>query len=124
MRKLLGNFVLVGCWLTFATLAPGAETNASRFWPQWRGPLANGVAPLANPPIEWSEKKNVRWKVELPGRGHSSPIIFQDRVYVIAANPIGPAQKAVHDSAPGVHDSVPVTHTNQYWVMALSRTDG
>src|SRR5436190_5046425 len=124
MRKLLGKIIVVGFWLTLITGAPGAETNSLRYWTQWRGPLANGVAPSANPPIEWSEKKNVRWKVELPGKGHSSPIIFGDRIYVIAANPIGAAQKAVHDSAPGVHDSVPVTHTNQYWVMALSRTDG
>lgn len=124
MRNLLGKTFVIGFWLTLITGAHGAETNSNRFWTQWRGPLANGVAPSANPPIEWSEKKNVRWKVELPGKGHSSPIIFGDRVYVIAANPVGPAQKPVHDSAPGVHDSVPVTHTNQYWVMALSRADG
>ena len=107
----------------------GAATNdstphSSRYWSQWRGPLANGVAPLANPPIKWSEKENVRWKVALPGQGHSSPIVFDDRVYVMAAAPVGEAQKAVHDSAPGVHDSVPVTHRHQYLVMALSRSDG
>ncbi len=101
-----------------------SETNRWSHWPQWRGPLANGVAPNANPPIEWSEKKNVRWKVALPGRGHASPIVFGDRVYVTAAAPIGEAQKPVHDSAPGVHDSLPVTRTNQYLVMALSRSDG
>jgi outer membrane protein assembly factor BamB len=99
-------------------------TQSPHAWPQWRGPLANGVAPLANPPIEWSEKKNVRWKVELPGKGHSSPILFGDRVYVMAATPVGKEQKPVHDSAPGVHDSLPVTRTNQYLVMALSRSDG
>ena len=101
-----------------------APSQPLRFWSQWRGPLANGVAPLANPPIEWSEKKNVRWKVALPGQGHSSPVVFGDRVYVMAAAPMGEAQKAVHDSAPGVHDSVPVTHRHQYLVMALSRSDG
>ena len=105
-------------------LAAGAETNSPRYWTQWRGPLANGVAPQANPPVEWSEKKNVRWKIELPGKGHSSPIVFGDRVYVMAATPMGAEQKPVHDSAPGVHDSVPVTRTNQYLVLALSRSDG
>ncbi len=110
-------------WASFV-VAAHAETNSLRYWMQWRGPLANGVAPLANPPIEWSEKKNIRWKIALPGKGHSSPIVFGDRVYVMAAAPVGGAQKPVHDSAPGVHDSVPVTHTNQYIVMALSRSDG
>jgi hypothetical protein len=51
-------------------------------WPQWRGPLATGVAPHGNPPVEWSETKNVRWKTTLPGRGHSTPIVWQDRVYL------------------------------------------
>ncbi len=101
-----------------------AVTNGPASWPQWRGPLANGVAPLANPPVEWSEKKNVRWKVELPGKGHSSPIVFGDRVYVMAAARVGEARKAVHDAAPGVHDSVPVTHRHQYMVLALGRSDG
>ena len=116
-------FVVLVCAL--ACSVSGQNTNANptadpllRYWRQWRGPLANGVAPLANPPIEWSEKKNVRWKVELPGKGHSSPIVFGDRVYVMAAAPVGEAQKPVFDSAPGVHDSVPVTRTNQYLVMA------
>jgi outer membrane protein assembly factor BamB len=114
--------------LEFSVLAGNTGTNSAsdslRYWPQWRGPLANGVAPHANPPVEWSEKKNVRWKIELPGKGHSSPIVFGDRVYVMTAAPIGPAQKPVFDSAPGVHDSIPVTHTNQYVVMALSRSNG
>ena len=117
--------LLLQAWLP-GTPALGAATNvvSSQSWPAWRGPLANGVAPLANPPIKWSETNNLRWKIALPGKGHSSPIVFGDRVYVMAAAPVGREQKAVHDSAPGVHDSVPVTHTNQYLVMALSRSDG
>ena len=43
-------------------------------WPQWRGPLASGLAPLADPPTAWAEDKNVRWKVKLPGQGTSTPI--------------------------------------------------
>lgn len=114
--------------LAWPAWAAGTDTNSPagslRDWPQWRGPLANGVAPLANPPVEWSEKKNIRWKIELPGKGHSSPIVFGDRVYVTAAAPVGEAQKPVFDSAPGVHDSVPVTHRFQYSVLAVSRMDG
>jgi outer membrane protein assembly factor BamB len=95
-----------------------------RHWPQWRGPLADGVAPQANPPVEWSEKKNIRWKVAPPGKGHSSPIVFGDRIFLLAAAPVGDEQKPVFDSAPGVHDSVPVTHRHQYFVLALARSDG
>lgn len=101
-----------------------ASTDLSRSWSQWRGPLANGVAPHADPPVQWSETNHVRWKVSLPGKGHSSPIVVGDRVIVMAAAPVGPEQSPVHDSAPGVHDSVPVTHRHQYFVTALSRKDG
>jgi outer membrane protein assembly factor BamB len=93
-------------------------------WPQWRGPLANGVAPRANPPIHWSETNNIRWKILLPGKGHSSPIVYGDAVYLLAAAPVGEAQKPVFDNAPGVHDSVPVDHRHQFMVLAVSRADG
>lgn len=105
-----------------------ATTNAPadllHSWPQWRGPLANGVAPYAEPPVEWNENKNIRWKMALPGKGHSSPIVVRDRVFLMTAAPVGQAQKPVFDSAPGVHDSVPVTHRHQYIVLAVSRRDG
>lgn len=54
-------------------------------WHQWRGPQANGVAPHGDPPVQWSESSNVRWKVEVPGEGSSTPIIWQDRVFLLTA---------------------------------------
>jgi outer membrane protein assembly factor BamB len=116
-------------WMSLSTaLADGGGSEGSsaalRFWPQWRGPLSNGFAPRANPPIEWSEQKNVRWKIPLPGQGHSSPIVFGDRVVLTAAVPFGEARSPVYDSAPGVHDSVPVTHTHRFVVVAVNRRDG
>ena len=126
--KQLSRIASLGCLLAFATFAEGADANSAthllRSWPQWRGPLADGVAPQSNPPVDWNEKKNIRWKIALPGKGHSSPIVFGDRVYVMTAAPVGEPQKPVFDSAPGVHDSVPVTQRHQYIVMALSRSDG
>lgn len=44
-----------------------------------------GVAPHADPPLEWSESSNIRWKIEIPGLGHASPIVWGDRVYVQTA---------------------------------------
>lgn len=111
-------------FLTFSVIADTPHNLTLRNWMQWRGPLANGVAPLANPPIEWSEQKNIAWKVNLPGLGHSTPIVYGGQVYLTAANPVGNEQKPVHDSAPGVHDSLPVTHRHQYKVIALDRKEG
>lgn len=125
---LVRPLIIAICWLAELAIAATGNDAASKTplhsWPNWRGPLASGVAPHANPPTEWSEQKNVRWKISLPGKGHSSPIVFGNRVYVLAAAPVGEAQPPVHDSAPGVHDSVPVTHRHQYKAFAISRNDG
>jgi outer membrane protein assembly factor BamB len=118
----------LACLATSSALAEQAGVGtcpaAADSWPQWRGPLANGVAPRANPLVHWSETNNIRWKTALPGKGHSSPIVFGDSVYVLSAVPVGEAQKPVYDDAPGVHDSVPVTHRHQFVALAVSRRDG
>jgi outer membrane protein assembly factor BamB len=54
-------------------------------WHQWRGPTASGVAPHAEPPLRWDEQTNVRWKVEVPGEGSATPIVWDDRVFVLTA---------------------------------------
>src|SRR5262245_37883427 len=104
----------LSCALAIASILlalplPAAEPGSSssqdllRYWPQWRGPLANGIAPLAHPPLQWSETNHVRWKIALPGKGHSSPIVFGDTVFLMMAIPVGPAQEPVYDHAPGTH---------------------
>ena len=73
-------------WPVYTLLAAGHETHQSQNWPQWRGPSSNGAADEhANPPIEWSETKNVKWKTPLPGVGHSTPAVWQERIYVLSA---------------------------------------
>ena len=48
--------------LTWAVPAVAQSSDAARFWGQWRGPDATGVAQYGNPPLEWSETQNIRWK--------------------------------------------------------------
>jgi outer membrane protein assembly factor BamB len=64
-------------------------TKAVSYWPQWRGPLANGFAPQATPPLTWSETNNVRWKVKIPGAGTATPIVWDNKVFVLTAVPTG-----------------------------------
>src|SRR5262249_28224282 len=117
------GLILCLAWLfSWSAQSGQAEAGAGASmdnWPQWRGPLANGVAPRANPPLRWSETNNIRWKIALPGKGHSSPIVLGESVYVLSALPVGEAQKPVYDDAPGVHDSVPVTHRHKFLALAL-----
>src|SRR5204863_5807590 len=81
----------------------GVAATAERFWAQWRGPYATGVSKFADPPTEWSETKNVRWKVEIPGRGSASPVIWGDRVFLLSAVPIGLDGTAAHSPRGGVN---------------------
>ena len=74
----------LGLFLFFATSTLFAEN-----WPNWRGPMANGVAPNGNPPTEFSENKNVLWKIKLPGSGSSTPVIWKDEVFILAAEKTG-----------------------------------
>lgn len=56
-------------------------------WPRWRGPLGTGVAPAeASPPLSWSNTENVVWKAPVPGRGHSSPTVVGQSVYLTTAD--------------------------------------
>jgi outer membrane protein assembly factor BamB len=57
-------------------------------WPQFRGPAAGGVA-SGNPPVEWNGEsgKNIAWKTEIPGLGHSSPIVWGDKIFITSAVP-------------------------------------
>lgn len=89
--------------------ALGAGNDASTNWPQWRGPLANGVAPKGSPPTTWSETENVKWKVKIAGRGMSTPIIWENQIFIQSAIPTGkkiepPAQekKAAANFSPNV----------------------
>jgi hypothetical protein len=102
-------------------MAPEAQgPGPERFWPQWRGPQATGISRTANPPTEWGESKNVRWKVEIPGRGSASPVIWGDRVFVLTAIPAGTSITDSHKPLGGVSPRA----THRYLVMALDRRDG
>ncbi len=105
--------------------APAAGQQADRSWSQWRGPFATGeAAPGANPPVEWSESKNIRWKTGLPGAGHSSPVVWGDRIYLTTAIPYGDELPAKFSGRPGAHDNVPVKRKHESVVLAINRPDG
>ena len=83
-RRLMGcvAFVLLSIGGLIATAEEAADARLQN-WHQWRGPLATGVAPNGDPPIEWDATRNVKWKAEIPGHGKSTPIIWGDRVFLI-----------------------------------------
>jgi len=56
-------------------------------WPGWRGPHGDGISSEKNVPIKWSRTENIAWKTAIPGRGLSSPIVWEDRVFLTTCLP-------------------------------------
>jgi outer membrane protein assembly factor BamB len=106
--------------LLAATSWAQSPSPAERYWGQWRGPYSTGVSKSADPPLEWSETKNVKWKIEIPGRGSASPVVWGDRVYLMTAVPVGVTGDATHQPRGGIQPRIP----HRFVVMAFSRTDG
>ena len=74
------------------TLATSSAADPAKQWGHWRGPTGNGTSETANPPTHWSEKKNIKWKVKIPGNGSSSPVVWEDKIFITSA--VGPAREA------------------------------
>ncbi|NQW05464.1 MAG: PQQ-binding-like beta-propeller repeat protein [Acidobacteria bacterium] len=80
------RIVRSGCFaavaLSLITLSAATPTEN---WPGFRGPNANGVADAPDVPLTWSKTDNVTWSIDIPGRGWSSPIIWNNVVYLTSA---------------------------------------
>jgi len=125
------TWALVSC-------ASGADFATERLqnWHQWRGPNANGVAPLADPPVRWSESENVKWKVAIPGKGSATPIVWNDRVFVLTAIPTDkdvehagaipdpPAERQNRRNRRGFDRSEPPKTKHQFVVLCFDRQTG
>ena len=111
----------------------GTTAEAERYWGQWRGPLMTGEAPQGSPPVEWSERKNIRWKVPIPGSGASTPIVWGDTIYLQTALPFGedlPTRQNLNlwqkTGEPVFRDRayVNATQKQRFMLLALDRATG
>jgi outer membrane protein assembly factor BamB len=112
---------ILGALASLSLIAPIQTTPdkaAEGFWPQWRGPYATGVSKSATPPLEWSETRNIRWRVEIPGRGSATPIVWGDRLFLLTAIPSGVSLEASH--AP--RGAAPSPH--KFQILAIDRATG
>ncbi len=93
---MVGRFsagIMVGAALLLGGIAKaedrellGAISLPATDWPWWRGPQRNGIANSdQKPPLKWSETEGVLWKASIPGRGHGSPTVVGDRVFLATA---------------------------------------
>src|SRR6185503_1424987 len=75
--------------LLFFLILPASD------WPQFRGPTGQGTSDEHGLPLNWSETTNVRWKVPIPGKGWSSPVIQGDRIWLTTATEDGKSLRAI-----------------------------
>lgn len=121
----LGRAAVLFCFLTSVNNSASAQN-----WPQWRGPDGSGISTETGIPTEWTESKNVRWKAPIPGRGHSSPIVWGNRVFLTTSieGPIVPGAQAVRHVRRGqeyLHpDSVGADHSYTMKLVCLDFETG
>ena len=75
--------------LLFFLILPASD------WPQFRGPTGQGISDEHGLPLNWGETTNVRWKVPIPGKGWSSPVIQGDRIWLTTATEEGKSLRAI-----------------------------
>ena len=131
MLKATALFTLAAL-LTASSGAGPVASDARDDWPQWRGPGGAGIGAGSSYPDVWSRANRIAWKAEIPGRGHSSPVVWGDRVYITTSleGEHLPGRTAPdhlgYDLKPGyLHpDSVGVDYRHTLKVLALDARTG
>ena len=95
MQRSIYLICLAGLALLFSPKVAAEDVGGEMGnWPQWRGPDGSGMA-RSDGPLRWSDTENIKWRTEIPGKGHSTPVIWGDKIFITTAVPTGkPAQAA------------------------------
>jgi outer membrane protein assembly factor BamB len=119
--------VLFGVLFAVPLRGDDSDRRQLENWHQWRGPKANGTGPLAIPPVHWDAKTNIKWKTPIPGRGSSTPIVWNDQVFILTAVQ---TDRIAEPGALPKHDprfpkkTVPPNHYYQFIVLSFDRDTG
>jgi outer membrane protein assembly factor BamB len=125
-EQLINHAMTVRFWASLFVLAAlatlaGAENN----WPSFRGPNADGLIKGATTPTSWDVDKseNVLWKKSIPGLGHSSPIIWGDRLFITTAvneHKVAPLKVGLYGEPESAEDN----DVQQWKVLCLNKKTG
>ena len=126
MKKTIIQFAIWCIYLSLSVAAANAQAKAKDFltnWPEWRGLYNSGFAPEGNPPVEFCETKNVKWKIEIPGKGHATPIVWGNQIIIQTAVPtdqkVERTDAAANRMAPNQTDLV-----HQFTVISIDKNSG
>lgn len=96
-------------------------------WATWRGPLETGAAVQCNPPVEFGEAKNLKWKIEIPGKGHATPIVWGDQMIIQTAIATDKKSEKTEEKQEGGRMGPPANSTDfihQFKVFCVDRHSG
>jgi outer membrane protein assembly factor BamB len=110
----------------------GVSSEAASYWSRWRGPSGQGLATDSGYPDRWSSTENVLWRATVPGRGHSSPIVWKDRIFLTTVRGDGRVSMLAFNRADGKllwetvnPDTTPESlHQKNSAASATASTDG
>ena len=115
--------VLTTLWTLLAAVILTAQPRPIPSWPHWRGPNHDGVA-AAHVPLTWNDTTNVHWKVAIPGRGMSTPVVWGDRIFLTTAIPTAPPAAPATGGGRGPGGGAGAGQEHRFVVMALDRATG
>ncbi len=120
------NLVVLFCLSIVMTQTQAQEKSAfTANWPEWRGLYNTGAVAGGNTPIEFSETKNVKWKTEIPGKGHATPIIWGNQIIVqtaVATDKKAAAADPSKPASPMAPNQTDLVH--QFKVISVDKTSG
>lgn len=100
-------------WILTALLCFSTSICAAENWPRFRGPQGNGHSSATSLPTQWSSTKNVVWKNEEVGEGWSSPVVWENRIYLTCARPV-----------PGVEPSDETLYVRDLFALCIDAKTG
>ena len=102
-----------------------AQTDYMKQWPQFRGPFASGIVESDQLPEQWNihTGENIRWKMLIPGLGHSCPVIWEDKLFVTTAVS-GTGSDSLKVGLYGDIDMVGDRSVHEYWVYCIDKKSG
>jgi outer membrane protein assembly factor BamB len=107
-------------------MACSAVLAADDDWARWRGPNNDGMA-RGDAPVQWSDSNNIAWRAPVPGRGHSSPVLWGEKIFITTAVPLGditPQESGSSGGRRGAGGGAGAGVEHKFVLMCLDRNNG
>lgn len=120
------HLIVMSCFLWILTISNAQEKSVyNSNWPEWRGAFNTGAVKGGNTPVEFSETKNIKWKTEIPGKGHATPIIWGNQVIIQTAVATD-KKEAAADTAKKTSPMAPTKtdFIHQFKVISMDKNNG